>query len=60
MPTLTKDQEKVLHEWEKTPLDAAAQKLIDQGKNSLKYLHRGARLGEPTRFWRFARFQFRG
>ncbi len=44
MPTLTKDQEKVLHEWEKTPLDAAAQKLIDQGKNSLKYLHRGAKL----------------
>lgn len=44
MPTLTKDQEKILHEWDKTPLDAAARKLIAQGKNSLKYLHRGAKL----------------
>ena len=44
MPTLAKDQEKVLHEWEKTPLNPAAHVLIDQGKNSLKYLHRGAKL----------------
>src|SRR3954467_3885990 len=44
MPTLDKDQEKVLHDWDKVPLDAAALKLIDQGKNSLKYLHRGAGL----------------
>jgi hypothetical protein len=44
MPTLTKDQEKILHEWEKAPLDAAALKLIDQSKNSLDYLHRAARL----------------
>src|SRR5262249_27565054 len=44
MPTLTKDQETILHDWEKVPLDAAAQKLIDQSKNSLDYLHRGAKL----------------
>jgi hypothetical protein len=44
MPTLTKEQETILHDWEKVPLDAAATKLIDQGKNSLKYLHRGAKL----------------
>jgi hypothetical protein len=44
MPTLTKEQETILHDWEKVPLDAAATKLIDQGKNSLQYLHRGARL----------------
>jgi hypothetical protein len=46
MPSLDKDQEKVLHEWDKVPLDAAAVKLIDQSKNSLKYLHRGAKI-EP-------------
>ena len=44
LPALDKDQEKVLHEWDKAPLDAAALKLIEQSKNSLEYLHRGARL----------------
>ena len=44
MPSLDKDQEKLLHDWEKAPLDAPAVKLIEQSKNSLDYLHRGARL----------------
>src|SRR5947208_3375802 len=43
MPTLAKDQEKMLHDGEKVPLDAAALKLIDQGRMSLQYLHRGAK-----------------
>jgi hypothetical protein len=44
MPTPTKDQETILHDWEKVSLDAAAQKLIDQSKNSLDYLHRATKL----------------
>jgi hypothetical protein len=44
LPALDKDQEKVLREWDKAPLDAAALKLIDQSRNSLQYLHRGAKL----------------
>jgi hypothetical protein len=44
MPSLDKDQEKLLGEWDKAPLDAAALKLIDASRNSLMYLHRGAKL----------------
>ena len=44
MPALDKDQEKLLHEWDKAPLDAAALKLIDRSRKSLAYLHRGAKL----------------
>ncbi|HEY2786997.1 MAG TPA: hypothetical protein VGJ05_18695 [Fimbriiglobus sp.] len=44
LPALDKDQEKILREWAKTPLDAAAAKLIEQSKSSLQYLHRGAEL----------------
>ena len=44
LPTMTKEQEKIVHEWDKAPLDAAALKLIEQAGNSLEYLHRGARL----------------
>ncbi len=44
LPTLDKDQEKILREWDKAPLDAAALKLIEQSRNSLQYLHRGAKL----------------
>ena len=44
LPALDKDQEKLLQEWDKVPLDAAALKVIDQSKNSLVYLHRGAAL----------------
>jgi hypothetical protein len=44
MPALDKDQAMLLHEWDKVPLDAAARKLIDQSRNSLQYLHRGAKL----------------
>jgi hypothetical protein len=44
LPTMTKEQEKILHEWDKAPLDAAALKLIEQAGNSLTYLHRGAKL----------------
>lgn len=37
-------QEKLLHEWNKVPLDATALKLIDSSRSSRMYLHRGARL----------------
>ncbi len=44
MPNLDKDQEKLLQEWNKVPLDAAALKLIDGSQLSLVYLHRGGKL----------------
>ena len=44
LPTLDRDQEKLLQEWNKVPLDAAALKLIDGSRMSLVYLHRGAKL----------------
>src|SRR5437868_13235157 len=44
LPTLDKDQEKLLGEWDKIPLDAAALKLIRTSDTSRKYLHRAARL----------------
>jgi hypothetical protein len=44
MPNLDKEQEKLVHEWETTPLDAAANKIIDQSRGALDYLHRGAKL----------------
>ncbi len=44
LPTLNKDQEKLLAEWDKVPLEGEALKLIAASHNSLMYLHRGARL----------------
>jgi hypothetical protein len=44
LPTLDKDQEKLLQDWNKVPLDAAALKLIDGSRGSREYLHRGAKL----------------
>jgi hypothetical protein len=44
LPSLDKDQEKLLEEWNKVPLDAAALKLIDESRMSRQYLLRGARL----------------
>ena len=44
LPALDKDQEKLLQEWSKVPLDAAALKLVDGSRMSLVYLHRGAKL----------------
>src|SRR5947209_3896085 len=44
MPSLDKDQEKVVHGWETVPLDAAAKKVVDQSSAALDYLHRGAKL----------------
>ena len=44
MPTLDKEQEKILDEWYSVPLDAAADKLISASQTSLMYLHRGAKL----------------
>jgi hypothetical protein len=44
LPALDKDQEKLVQEWDKVPLDAAAVKIINQAENSLQYLHRGAAL----------------
>ena len=42
LPALDKDQEKIVQEWDKVPIDAAARKVIDQSNSSLLYLHRGA------------------
>jgi hypothetical protein len=44
MPTPDKDQEKLLWDGYKAPLDAAAAKLIGNSEMSLKYLNRGAKL----------------
>jgi hypothetical protein len=44
LPTMDKNQEKLLHEWNKVPLDAAALALIERSRNSRLYLHRGAKL----------------
>jgi hypothetical protein len=44
LPTLDKDQQKLLEDCNKVPLDAAALKLIDNSSMSRLYLHRGAKL----------------
>src|SRR5262245_51624314 len=44
MPTLDKDQEKLLADWDKVPLDDAALKLIAASENSLLHLYRAAKL----------------
>jgi hypothetical protein len=44
MPTLDKEQEQLLGDWSKAPLDAAALRLISASEKSRLYLHRGARL----------------
>ncbi len=44
LPILDKDQEKLLEQWNKVPLDAAARKVIDKSQISRVYLHRGAKL----------------
>ncbi|HKD36709.1 MAG TPA: hypothetical protein VKB78_07905 [Pirellulales bacterium] len=44
LPALDRDQEKLVDEWNKIPLDAAAMKLIDQSQGSREYLVRGAKL----------------
>jgi len=44
LPTLDKDQEKLLEQWNKVPLDAAALKLIDGSRMSRVYLLRGTKL----------------
>jgi hypothetical protein len=42
LPALDKDEEKLLEQWNKVPLDAAALKLIETSRESRDYLHRGA------------------
>ncbi|MFL5243321.1 MAG: hypothetical protein ACJ8FY_14545 [Gemmataceae bacterium] len=44
LPNLDKDQEKLLEDWNKVPLDAAALKLIEKGEPSREYLGRAAKL----------------
>jgi hypothetical protein len=44
MPTMGKDEEKLVEQWSKAPLDATALKLIERSQGSLESLHRGARL----------------
>jgi hypothetical protein len=43
MPTLDKDQEKRLADWNKVPLDEAALKLVAASEESRRYLLRGAK-----------------
>jgi hypothetical protein len=43
LPTLDKDQEKILERWNKVPLDAPALTLIERSRGSREFLHRGAR-----------------
>jgi hypothetical protein len=44
LPSLDKDQEKLLERWDKVPFDAAVLKLIDRSRSSRDYLYRGAKL----------------
>ena len=44
MPAMGKDEEKLVEQWSKVPLDAAARKLIERSQGSLEFLHRGAKL----------------
>jgi hypothetical protein len=44
LPNLEKDQEKLLEDWSKVPLDATALKLLERSERSRVYLHRGALL----------------
>jgi hypothetical protein len=44
LPTLNPSQEKLVQEWSKVPLDAAALQLIEQSQGSREYLLRGAKL----------------
>jgi hypothetical protein len=44
LPPLDKDQETLLQEWNRVPLDARARELIDKSQGSRDYLQRGARL----------------
>jgi hypothetical protein len=44
LPTLDKEEQKLLNEWDKAPVDAAARKLIDRSRLSRLDLHRGAML----------------
>ncbi len=43
MPTLDKDQEKILENWTTAPLDDAVKKLIADSQNSLMFMHRAAK-----------------
>src|SRR5262245_26555898 len=42
LPAMDQNQEKMLNEWNKVPLDAAALKLIDESRQSITYLQQGA------------------
>ena len=44
LPTPDEGREKLLEEWDKAPLDAAALKRLAASEKSLMYLHRGAKL----------------
>jgi hypothetical protein len=44
LPTLDKDQHKLLEQWNKAPIDAAALKLIVRSSGSRLYLHRAAKI----------------
>jgi hypothetical protein len=44
LPALDKDQQKLLDGWNKAPPGAAAAQLLERSRNSLVYLHRGAKL----------------
>jgi hypothetical protein len=48
MPRRDKDNERFFSEWDKVPLDDAAQKMVASSSVALKYLHRGAQIGPCT------------
>jgi hypothetical protein len=44
LPAMDKNQQKILEQWNKAPIDAAALKLIEKSTASLLYLHRATKL----------------
>jgi len=44
MPTLDKEQEKIVQDWNSVPLDDAAVKLVNSSQASMLYLRRGGKL----------------
>src|SRR5688572_5494617 len=44
LPTLDSEQERLVDNWHKVPIDAAAEKIISAAQPSLLYLHRGSKV----------------
>jgi hypothetical protein len=46
LPTLDDDQEKLLDNWQKIPIDATSEKILSAAQSSLLYLHRGSKIAK--------------